>query len=311
MSGIPNDDPVLGTSLEDDGDSLSPAAVTGEAQQVLAADRQALNVSTPAAPPAPPPPQAPEDTGNGVVPVSALHAERQRRQELEQRIAALEPMAQRVRELEPYAQFVQNNQALFQPQQPAPAAPQGPDPELVQFAQDFDLYTTDDSGRVVADLEKAARIMGTLDRRAGRLVERTVQPLQQQTMQERAHANITRLVNTQLPKGVRVSPQAIQAVRQQLGPEQADALFADDRASVLMGALAFGLESMARPAAAPVVAPPATAPIVTESAGGQGQQAPRMSRLEEGVVRERGVGATKWQELTRGFQPGRSMSVED
>jgi hypothetical protein len=36
-----------------------------------------------------------------------------------------------------------------------------------------------------------------------------------------------------------------------------------------------------------------------------------MSRLEENVVRERGVGGTKWQELTRGFQAGRSMSVED
>lgn len=290
-----NDEPIIGNSLEDD----APAPVFTEPE------------ATPPAPEAPAPvAAAPQDEPTGSVPVSALHAERQRRQELEQRIAALEPMANRARELEPYAAFVNANPALFQRQEPAPAAPVA-DPDVEQFAQDFDLYTTDDSGRVVPDLVKAQRIMGTLDRRAGRLVERSVAPLHQQTQQERAQANVARLVNTTLSNGVRVSQQAIQAVRQQLGAEQADALFADDNASVLMGALAYGLESMARPAAAPVVAPPGTAPLVTESAGGGSRTAPQMSRLEEGVVRERGVSGTKWQELTRGFQAGRAMSVED
>ena len=292
-----NDDPIIGNSLEDD----APAPVFAEPQP---------QEPPPAAePPAAAPAVAQEETG-GSVPVSALHAERQRRQELEQRIAALEPMANRVRELEPYAALVNANPALFQRQEPAPAAPEA-DPDVTQFAQDFDLYTTDDSGRVVPDLEKAMRIMGTLDRRAGRLVERSVAPLHQQTQQERAGANMARLVNTTLPNGVKVSPAAIQAVRSQLGAEQADALFADDRASVLMGALAYGLEQMARPAGAPVVAPPPNAPLVTESAGGGQRSAPQMSRLEEGVVRDRGVTGTKWQELTRGFQAGRAMSVED
>jgi hypothetical protein len=52
-------------------------------------------------------------------------------------------------------------------------------------------------------------------------------------------------------------------------------------------------------------------PLVTEAAGGRAstpQQ--RLSQLEESTLRQRGMSAAKYQELTKDFKPGQSNVLE-
>ena len=130
-------------------------------------------------------------------------------------------------------------------------------------------------------------------------------PIRQRTQQEQANANYQLARQVKDANGETPSEASLNAIWRHLPPE----LVSDPSVAGVMAALALGLDRLNAPKRGP--APPAGPPLVTESSGGRPHARPSLSPLEERIAADRGVSQTKWVENTRGYQPGRAMTLED
>lgn len=245
--------------------------------------------------------------GQQYVPLAALKEERQKRQ-------ALEPKAARVDELETYFQQKQPVLSLIEQypdllRRPEPVAPPPDpqaDPEALEAAQLMDFYTAEGK----PDVAKGAKWLALQDRRANRITQQAVQPITQQTLQERANANFQLALQVKDAAGRPINQQALRAVWQQVANSpNGVAILADKQAAAFVASAAHGAMALAN--AQPEIAPPAKAPIVTETPGAPGGRRAPISELESQMAKERGKNNDQWASLLRGHQPGRPNVVED
>lgn len=285
-------EPVIGTSLEDD--APSPAAAPPVAP-VAAAPAEPEPVQ-------PPEPDAVEVNGERMVPVAAVLAERQRRQDAEKRAERLPELEQWHRDAAPYVEFLKANPDFLKPKaEPAPVAPTAPtaDPVLQQLAQTLDLY--DAAGQ--PDTKRSGVIKSIIDAAVQQGVAQGVAPFQQQTATDRSNANYARALQVKDAEGKSPDPQALSALWRTMTPEDT----ADPRIAQILAMTALGAERMTKKAPIPV--PPA-APF-TEASGGHPRARPAMSAVEERVAQDRGRTPAQWSELTKGHQSGRPNTLED
>lgn len=249
------------------------------------------------------PAESVEVNGERLVPLSALLRERNEAKALREKAAKADQLEQWQRENEPALRFLQNNRdLLIQRQQPAPEPPKPTvDPDAHEAALLMDFYKPDGS----PDVEKGARWLALQDRRSGRLADERVQPLVQRTQQEQANLNFHMARGIQDVNGETPSEESLRTVWQVM--PVAD--LADPNMARILAALALGIDRF-KPRR-PVVPPPTSAPPISEPSGGNPRTRPALSAFEERIASERGVSATKWQENTRGFQPGRAATLED
>ena len=190
-------------------------------------------------------------------------------------------------------------QAQPEPQPPEPPASEDPDAE--EAARLMDFYKPDGS----PDLERGARHLALLDRRAGKLAVDAVQPLRQQTAQDQSSINFQRALQVKDADGKTPSRESLQAVWRSMPPEYT----ADQRVAGILAATALGLDRMANKSG-PVI-PQAAPPLVTEAAGGTPRNRPALTALDESIARDRGRTPTQWAEHQSNFRPGRPTVLED
>lgn len=263
----------------------------------------------PAADPPPPPPAEadPEGTvevgGQKLAPVGAVIAERRERQALERK---LNEQQAAIQQLQPYVQFIAANQHLFTQQgQPAPApAPSAPDadPEAVELARTLDLYTPDGK----PDAARALKLVTLVDRRAQHHAESAIRPMEDTTARERAGYMYQRALVTKATDGRMPDPQILQRLWTQTDPR----ISGTEEGAAGLVAMAIGLQALTNQAAPPP-APPANAPLITETSGGRPGHRTALTSLDQGIIKMRGVKPETYAELTRGFNPGVSNVLED
>jgi small-conductance mechanosensitive channel len=170
--------------------------------------------------------------GDKLVPLSALSGARTALKEAKQELAKLAPSAERATQLEgqitqlqsqinTMAPVVQAYQAFVQQQQHAQQqAPPQSQPEdiaeLESIARDFDFYKPD----ATLDLDKARRHMERVDRQAAKVAQRTIQPMEAQTTQERANYMLERAIATEV-NGMKADPGVIRTVWARVSPDLA------------------------------------------------------------------------------------------
>jgi len=251
----------------------------------------------PAAPPAPPPePPAPEEpdavdvAGQKMVPLSALLAERAEKKTFKDKASRLDEIAGWVEQVQPELEELRR-------QKSQPPAPTGDDPKLVELATTLDLYTNEGK----PDVKRAAK----LAQYVGQEAQAQLQPLHQQNARDKAIANfheVSKLpgVNTdalrQVWNAMAQTPEGLQHL--------ADPTIAKTYAAVVRGYAAFET-----PAPAPA-APPA---LITEAAGNRSTPFARTSLddIQSKVMAVRGIDSKRYADLTKGFKPGTSNSLED
>lgn len=129
--------------------------------------------------------------------------------QLEADIAALQ---QQVQQLAPYAQAYQV--ALQQQQPQAPQDTPEDRAELEEIARDFDLYKPDGS----LDVEKARRQQQREERRAQRIAQREIAPLQQTAVQRDAATMLAKAKAISMPNGAKPDPAMLDRVWAALDP---------------------------------------------------------------------------------------------
>ena len=282
-------------NLEDDGPAPEPVE---EAPPPVAEPE-------PPAPPVEEEPDAVEVAGQRVVPVAAVKELRDKVRQLTEKANKADALEQWQRDNEPALRFLQNNKELLvQRVQEPPKAPAQPafDPDAREAALLMDFYKPDGT----PDDDRGARYLSLQDRRAGRLADDRMRPVLQRTQQEQAASNFQMARQIKDVNGESPSETSLRAVWSALPPD----LVADPQVASVMAALALGLDRLNGPKRGPSVPIPAPA-LVTEGSGGNPRTRPTLSPFEERIASERGVSATKWQENTRGFTPGRATALED
>lgn len=284
-------------NVEDDGPAIEPASPPA-VPPVAAA---------PAEPP-PDPPAEPDELeavdlpGGKYVPLTALKTVREANRALKAQAADADTVRQQLHQLQgQVAGYRQVAEQLRQPQ--APQAPQQ-DPRALAFAQKLDLYTTDSNGQAVPDVAKAASILGIVQEVAGQIADSRVLPMAQQTARERSIAHYNWALTVKDPNGKALPREIINEVWKSM-PIEATAN--PDIAKTLVYT-AMGMERMNQQATTPA---PATLPVVTEAIGGTPRTRQPMSALETKVAAERGIDPAKWQESVKGFQSGRTQTLEE
>lgn len=130
----------------------------------------------------------------------------------------IQQLQQHVQQLTPYVQAYQ--QAVQQPAQTTPVAPEVSDEEAKEYASDLDLYKADGSGQLDIDRgRKVAMKMRRVAKEAGeQAAQAQVAPIHQMTEAQLSRHNFGRALHTTLPNGMRASEATLKAVWQQLPP---------------------------------------------------------------------------------------------
>jgi hypothetical protein len=287
-------------NVEDD----TPAEASAEAPPAAApaAPAVAEPVVQPAAEDTPAEVESVEVAGKKYVPVGALIGERKQRQALQDRAAKADELEAYVRDARPYVEFLKNNPDLLKPRTaPAPAAPHEPatDPRAEQLAKTLDLYTTDGK----PDLARANTLQTLITQTAQAIADKAIGPVQERNAQDQSARNFQIALTVKDADGRSPSQEALTQIWRTMPAHQT----ADPNVASILALTALGLDRVSRKAAP---APPAHAPIVTESPGGPARR-PSLSALETKIARDRGISDSKWQELTVGHVPGRAAQLED
>lgn len=233
--------------------------------------------------------------------IAALRIERQKARTATERASRVDALEQELAQNRPYVEFVKANPNLLQPRQPEPPpVPPAADPDAVEVAQLMDFYKSDGS----LDVEKGAKHLALMDRRAGRQSQEAVKPYREQSLQERSDANFQRALNVRDAEGNLPSQEAVRSVWNLMPVEDR----AKPETAMVMAMLAHGADKLRMKVP---IAAPQSAPVVTESAGGQSRPLVSLSALEERILSQRGTSAQAWAEHTKTFQPGRPTVLED
>jgi hypothetical protein len=268
--------------------------------------------------------------GDKLVPLSAVTGARKTVQLLKAELATLKPSAQRATELEQQIQTLQGTIQQMQPvvqayqayvasqQAQPPAAPQQSAEdvaELEEVARDLDLYTADGK----PDLEKARRQIERVEKRAEKIAQRVVAPMQQQDVQRQADYMLARAKATKAPNGLQPDPKILDAVwakvdpRLAASPDGAKHLWAQAYAFTHMqqqivaptapAGTARDASGKFVPAAAAQAPPP---PLYTPKAGGaQGPATTALSTEEQKFLKASGMTEKEYLESAARMPGGR------
>lgn len=283
-------------NLEDDGPVADPAP---EAAPIEAAPPEAAPVADPDEA------DAVDIGGQKAVPLAVVKQLREKVRDLSEKAQRADQLEAWQRENEPALRFLQNNRdLLIQRVEPAPPPQAAPtvDPDALEAALLMDFYKPDGT----PDADRGAKWLALQERRATRIADAQMAPIRQRSQQEQASANYQLARQVKDVNGEVPSEASLRAIWQQMPPE----LVADPSVAGVMAALALGLDRLNGPKRGPMVPMPPPA-LVTESSGGNPVAKPTLSPLEERIAADRGVSQTKWQENTRGYRPGRAMTLED
>lgn len=246
--------------------------------------------------------------------VNDLQEERQARRQADERAARLEAEANQMRPivnaLAAHPNGVAMLQALVQGQPLPPPQQTGPDPELVSIAEDLGLYTLDGQ----PDLVKAGRIAQRQAHVARQAVQQAVQPMQQQTVSERAHVGRNALwTQAHQPENKDVDPGVLGELLKLL-PDQ---LIADQGVQSLVWTLATGATTLQRNRgqAPPVPQPqPGVAsqqpPVFTESAGGRVRPQTQLAAPFQALLKKAGLTDKDVQTSLGKYVPGAPNALE-
>jgi hypothetical protein len=246
-----------------------------------------------------------EVDGEKMVPLKALQAERQAMAELRKEAQRLQQVEQDYRNAQPYVEFLRNNPDLLKRPAAAEPAPPAPDqdPKLVNLARTLDLYTADGK----PDAARAATIRELVKSEAQSIAQDAVKPFAEMNVRERAQRNFQDALNTTLPDGSKPDPETIKHIWSTTDPK----FLADPNNAALALLVAGGLGAFkGQPAAAKAPEPPATAPVVTESAGRVNPNRAPVSELETRVMGIRGITPQKYADYIRNFKPGQTNVLE-
>ena len=267
----------------------------------------------------PPPVDAPDedltdpDIARDATRVSGLLAElspkRHENKERKAKAARVDDAEQFLAEHRPYVEFLLQNPGFLQQR---PAAPVEPvmakpidDPRAVETAKLMDFWTPEGQ----PDAVRGAHHLRLVREEAQQITARAMQPLEQQTLQERSNQNYLHLLQMKDPEGRQVSDGALRAVFTQVLQDPGGLkITSDPRAAQFLWLTALGAEGMLRK---PGVAAPGREPVVTEPSGGQPRPSAKVSAMEEKVMKNTGTSAASWQEQTKHYQPGRANILED
>jgi hypothetical protein len=264
----------------------------------------------PAAPAAPEPPADPDEAeavdlpAGKHVPLAALKTVREENKLLRDKAAYAEQLATRLAQMEGQLQgYQQVTEQLKRTPVPAPVAQPQTDEHALSFARSLDLYRQDQNGQAVPDVEKAQSILGIVRQMARQEAGTVAGPVAQAAARNQAIANYQWAITQKDASGKVVDKAVIDQMWRQMPLENtSDPQFAAAAVMLAMGANAMH----AKPA--PAVPPP---PVVTEGVGGAPRPRQAMSDLEQRIAKDRGVDASKWQELTKGFKQGHTNVLED
>lgn len=273
----------------------------------------AAETPAPAAAAAPPeaPPAVPDDTpaevdavevaGKKYVPVGVLIGERKQRQALQERATKADELEAYVRDARPYVEFLKNNPDLLKPRNQPPATPSAPtsDPQAEALAKTLDLYTPDGK----PDLARANTLQQLITSTAQTIADKAIGPVHERTAQDQSARNFQIALTVKDADGNSPTQESLAQIWRTMPAHQT----ADPNVASILALTALGLDRVSRKQAP---APPAHAPIVTESPGGPARR-PSLSALETKIARDRGISDSKWQELTVGHTPGRAAQLED
>jgi hypothetical protein len=286
-------------NVEDDG----PAVVADPATPVVAAV-----VPDPAVPAAEPPEEDdPTTVDLKDIPkvgglLGELKQQRQLNKQLKEKAARADQLEAYVNDSRPYVEFLKNNPDLLKPRQaapaPQPAAPQD-DPRAAALAQTLDLYTPDGK----PDVARATTIQRMMAETAQQMVQQAVAPVHERTHQEASAYNFRVALTLKDNDGVSPSQESLTQIWKTMPASQTS----DPNVASILALTAIGLDRVSKkkqPAA------PGRAPVVTEGTGNVPGRA-SLSVLEQSVARDRGVKESEWAERTKGFQSGRSHTLED
>lgn len=192
-----------------------------------------------------------------------LKAQAQKVPQLEQRLSQIEPLV-------PFAEFVRNNPHLLQQPQPVAPAPVDPstDPQLVTYAKRFDLYTADGK----PDVERAKAIIEDHKRIADEAVAARMAPLEHQTNEQRAIANLNNVLATKDGDGnvlrQEFITQAVTSMAQGVDQRELIRMLADPKVAQVVALTALGLQAAAPRQKTTAIRQPGE-PLHVETAGGK------------------------------------------
>lgn len=257
----------------------------------------------PAAPPAQPEePEAVEVGGTKMVPITALHAEREKSKALKDKAQRYDEVAGWVQAVRPEIEYLQQHpEARRGGQAPAPAGPVAPDPKHVALAQKLDLYTREG----LPDVARAAEVMSIIEETSQSIAQRELQPMRQQTARERAVANFQTVSQLKTADGHPINQEALRTIWNNTPAE----MLQDPQIAYVYAAAVLGHERLQAPAAPAPNAPP----LITEAAGNRQTPFDRQppTDLQQRVMAVRGIDSKRYAELTRDFKPGVSNTLED
>lgn len=295
-----SDDGLL--NVEDDLPAEPPTPPVEPTAPVAAVPAEAAPAEPIAEPDRPAEVEAVEVGGQKYVPVGALLAERTKRQGLSDRAARADQLEAALRETEPYVRFLKANPGLMERQQPAAPAAQAepvPDPQAELLAKTLDLYTPEGK----PDIGRAAQLQKVITSEAQRIASQAIAPVHERNYQQQSAQNFQQALTIKDAQGRTPSPEALTQIWRSMPASQT----ADPQVAMILALTALGLDSVSKK---PAPAPPASAPLVTEGAGGAARR-PALSQLERNIAKDRGISETKWTENTAGFVAGRPQTLED
>jgi hypothetical protein len=240
--------------------------------------------------------------------------------ELRKELKALKPLAEKATQLEselnqlrPYAEFVKSNPHLLQPQAPPAPPPVEPknDPELVAYAREMELY---DPQTGMPDVGRAASIRDRIKRDAVMAAAEMMRPVQEQTYETRAAANLQGVAQMQDAHGRPIAGATIQAVVGKLAAGLGNTanpkgellrLLADPQviANVIAPAAYAAQSQSTKPA------PAAPSPALDVEAPG-GASPVTLSAESLRRARDAGISEKAATEAARRYVPGRSNVLE-
>jgi hypothetical protein len=229
------------------------------------------------------------DGTDKLVPLSAVtklrervKTERTERQKLAERAAKADQYEQQLAQQAPYLQAAQ---ALLAARQAAPqaepAAPPPDDTEARELAASLDLYKPDGT----PDVDKAAKVLALMDKRADSKADARMQPVLQHTAQQQAQVMLARAKATVAPNGLKADPAVLERVWATADPRQV----ANHDYAKWLWTVAYGLSHMDKAVAAQSATPPPDPPLYTEKAGGQDAASVKLDAVDMKLAKELGM----------------------
>lgn len=294
-----------------------PAAVVGPGQPVV--ETPAPVGEAPAAAIEDPEPEGTITTPAGkVVPLAALQAERGKRKDAESKLlpdADLQALRDKAARYDQTAAYVQQAQPIIeairsrpdlvqlakQPATPSPVAA-GPlsEQEAVEYAKDFDLYTTDGK----PDVDRAQRIAKRNADINARQMQQTVAPLVQNEAQRVSAALYQRYLQTPETNGFKIDARYLAEAWNTVPPEM---IAANPQVGEVLFRTALANQVLAGHKPTTVV----TTPVVpTESVGGGRPAEGVLTAIDEKFLGASGMKRADFQSTANAYKAGQSNSLE-